>query len=75
LAGQLAPRIPEVNITALSQAPSWSSFGTDQLGRDYFSRVLFGIGTEARIAIIVAIFGTLVGTLGRGGWLFRRRSQ
>lgn len=64
LAGQLAPYgYLEVNITALSQAPSWAHpFGTDQLGRDYFSRVLFGIGTEARIAIIVAIFGTLVGT-------------
>jgi peptide/nickel transport system permease protein len=54
----------EVNIKALSQAPSWAHpFGTDQLGRDYFSRVLYAIGTEARIALIVGPLGALVGTV------------
>src|SRR5207248_1088239 len=47
----------------LSQGPSWAHlFGTDQLGRDYLSRVLYGIGTEARIAMLVSSVGTLVGT-------------
>lgn len=65
LAGHLAPYgYLEVNIKALSQAPSWHHpFGTDQIGRDYFSRVLYGIGTEARIAMFVAVCGTFVGAL------------
>lgn len=65
LASQLAPYgYLELDISSLSQAPSWAHpFGTDQIGRDYFSRVLYGIGTEARIAMLVALFGTIVGTL------------
>ena len=64
LAGHLAPYgYGEINPEALSQAPSWAHpFGTDQTGRDYLSRVLFGIGTVGTVAILVAFFGTLVGT-------------
>lgn len=63
-AGHFAPYgYLEINPNALSQAPSWAHpFGTDQVGRDYLSRVLLAIGTEARIAILVALFGTFVGT-------------
>ena len=63
LAGHLAPYgYGEINPNTLSQAPSWAHpFGTDQLGRDYFSRVLYGMGTEARVAMLVALLGTLVG--------------
>jgi ABC-type dipeptide/oligopeptide/nickel transport system permease subunit len=65
LAERLAPyAYQEINANALSAAPSWAHpFGTDQVGRDYFSRVLYGIGTEAQIALLVAFFGTLIGTL------------
>lgn len=38
-------------------------FGTDQLGRDYFTRVIFGIRTSARVAFLVAFLSTLAGTL------------
>ncbi len=64
-AGQFAPYgYLEINPAALSQAPSWAHpFGTDQTGRDYFSRVLLAIGTEARIAMLVALVGTFVGTV------------
>jgi peptide/nickel transport system permease protein len=65
LSSHIAPfGYEEVNINALSSAPSWSHpFGTDQVGRDYFSRTLYGLETEAEIALIVGIVGTLVGML------------
>jgi ABC-type dipeptide/oligopeptide/nickel transport system permease subunit len=64
-AGQLASYgYNEVNINALSAGPSWSHpFGTDQAGRDYFSRTLLGLRTELEIALVVGFFGTLIGTL------------
>jgi peptide/nickel transport system permease protein len=51
-----------VNVNALSEGPSWAHpFGTDQVGRDYFSAVLIGLGTEAKIALIVGLAGSLIG--------------
>jgi ABC-type dipeptide/oligopeptide/nickel transport system permease subunit len=50
-------------------------FGTDQLGRDYFSRVIFGIRTSFWVALVVAALSTGIGTiLGAmagyyGGWV------
>lgn len=50
-------------------------FGTDQLGRDYFTRVLFGIRTTVRVAFLVAFLSTAIGTtIGAlagyyGGWV------
>ena len=38
-------------------------FGTDVLGRDYFSRVVYGIQTSERVAFIVAGLSTLIGVL------------
>jgi peptide/nickel transport system permease protein len=38
-------------------------FGTDVLGRDYFSRVVYGIRTSERVAFIVAGLSTLIGVL------------
>jgi ABC-type dipeptide/oligopeptide/nickel transport system permease subunit len=50
-------------------------FGTDQLGRDYFSRVIFGVRTSFWVALVVAALSTAIGTaLGSiagyyGGWV------
>jgi ABC-type dipeptide/oligopeptide/nickel transport system permease subunit len=50
-------------------------FGTDLIGRDYFSRVLYGIRTTAQVAFIVAALSTLIGTIVGavsgyfGGWV------
>jgi peptide/nickel transport system permease protein len=53
----------DVNIDALTQGPSLHHlFGTDQAGRDYFSRTLFGIRTSARVALLVGFLSTVLGT-------------
>jgi len=54
----------DVNINALTQPPSAHHlFGTDQAGRDYFSRTLFGIRTSARVALLVGFLSTVLGTV------------
>lgn len=63
LAPLLAPYGPEQQIrTALLQAPSvqyW--FGTDWLGRDVFSRILFGAQTSLIIAVTTTVIGAAIG--------------
>jgi peptide/nickel transport system permease protein len=60
-AGVLAPHDPlGQNLLATNQRPSSAHwFGTDQLGRDVFSRVIAG----ARSILIVAPLATLIGTV------------
>jgi ABC-type dipeptide/oligopeptide/nickel transport system permease subunit len=65
LAHRLAPySYDAVNIHALSESPNWAHpFGTDQTGRDYFSRVLLALGTEIRIVATVGFVITVAGTV------------
>jgi peptide/nickel transport system permease protein len=58
-AGWIAPYDPEENdFNAMMEAPSWAHvLGTDQLGRDIFSRLVYG----ARTALIVGFSAAFVG--------------
>ncbi len=60
----IAPHDPTAeNLTGINQAPSSAHwFGTDQLGRDMFSRVITGVRDILIIAPLAVILSTLLGT-------------
>jgi ABC-type dipeptide/oligopeptide/nickel transport system permease subunit len=66
-APQLAPHgYDEIDLENLTSPPTlkgWHLFGTDQLGRDYLSRVIWGIRTSLWVALLVALLSTLIGTI------------
>lgn len=65
----IAPFDPVIqNADVRLQSPSWQHpFGTDNFGRDVFSRVIWGARIDLQIAIFGVIFpfaiGTVVGTI------------
>jgi peptide/nickel transport system permease protein len=68
--------VNDVNVPDALQGPSGAHwFGTDELGRDVFSRVLVATQASLRVAVISVVFAVVVGvTIGvvsgyRGGWL------
>lgn len=64
-AGALAPESPIAqHVLDRLQPPSLSHpFGTDQLGRDVFSRVLYGGRASVPAAFLVVLIGASTGTL------------
>jgi peptide/nickel transport system permease protein len=62
---ELAPHAPEaMSPLARYRPPSPSNwFGTDQFGRDIFSRVLAGARDTVAMALIATLLGTLAGAL------------
>lgn len=66
----------DVDVPDALQPPSGSHwFGTDELGRDVFSRVLVAIQASMQVAVVSVAFAAVVGvTIGviagyRGGWV------
>ena len=63
----LAPyAFEEIDLRNRSQPPTLEGqhyFGTDKIGRDYFSRVLYGTRTSIRVAFVVALMSTAIGTV------------
>ncbi len=50
------------NITSPPTLNDKHLFGTDLLGRDYLSRVIFGLRTSLWVALFVAVLSTTIGT-------------
>ncbi|MGV0814523.1 ABC transporter permease [Mycolicibacterium boenickei] len=68
--------INDIDVPSALQGPGSAHwFGTDELGRDVFSRVLVAIAASLRVAVVsvalAAVIGVLVGVLAgyRGGWI------
>ncbi len=81
IAGALATKIAPydsstIDIPRMFSPPSWKHlFGTDLVGRDTFSRTLFGIKTDEWLALQVtigtALIGVVIGAIAGyyGGWV------
>jgi peptide/nickel transport system permease protein len=77
LAPWMAPCDPnQIDVKSILLPPSWGHpFGTDELGRDVFSRMIFGARVSLEVGFVAAGLATLVGVLlgavagYYGGWL------
>lgn len=63
-----APYLPfdlaEYDVTNMSKGPSLQHiFGTDELGRDYFIRVLYGLRISLLVGFLAMITSTIIGTV------------
>lgn len=78
-AGAIAPHsYSAIDLNYFFHAPTVKNahyFGTDQLGRDYFSRVIYGIRTSEKVGLVVALLSSIIGMLVGGvagyfgGWI------
>lgn len=79
LAPVLTPYSPIVgNFQATLLPPSWAHpMGTDQLGRDVWTRVLFGARTDLQLGLVMTyvplVYGLMLGVIAGflGGWFDR----
>ena len=54
----------DMTIIGRPQPPSWAHpFGTDQLGRDTYSRVLYGARVSLSVGLLSALIASTIGTL------------
>jgi ABC-type dipeptide/oligopeptide/nickel transport system permease subunit len=65
LAGVVAPYgFFQIDLTHILAGPSSTHyFGTDGLGRDEFSRVIWGIRTSMEVGVFVAVLSTFIGLI------------
>lgn len=67
LADWIAPyTFDALDLANVSSPPTLEDnhfFGTDKVGRDYFSRVLHGTRTSVQVALLVALISTVIGTV------------
>ncbi len=68
LAGLFAPVVAQHNplalVTFTSEGPSTSHWlGTDQLGRDQFSRLVYGARASMTVSMLTALFAVCVGSV------------
>jgi ABC-type dipeptide/oligopeptide/nickel transport system permease subunit len=68
----------EIDLNNILSPPTTHAhhfFGTDSIGRDYFSRVVWGIRTSMEVGIVVAVISSIVGLIigaisgYYGGWI------
>jgi peptide/nickel transport system permease protein len=66
-ANYLAPYpVDAIDLTRVLQAPTSAAnhwFGTDEIGRDYLSRVLYGIRTSEEVGFFVAVVSSIIGLI------------
>lgn len=64
LAPAIAPYDPSEIVESQTLSPSWKHFfGTDDLGRDIFSRALYGARISLTVGLVAVIIAVLIGTL------------
>jgi ABC-type dipeptide/oligopeptide/nickel transport system permease subunit len=69
--GALAPWVApytfdRIDLTNVLHAPTTVGhhyFGTDEIGRDYLSRVIYGIRTSEQVGLVVAVVSTIFGLI------------
>ena len=65
LASYVAPyTFDQIDLTNVLHAPTTVGhhyFGTDEIGRDYLSRVIYGIKTSEQVGLVVAVVSTIFG--------------
>lgn len=61
----VAPYDPDAgNAARVLQGPTWAyPMGNDQVGRDVFSRILYGARVSLRVSLSAVVFGSMVGVL------------
>ena len=68
----------QIDLTNVLHGPTFTAhhiFGTDEIGRDYLSRVIYGVRTSEQVGLVVAaastLFGLFVGAIAGyyGGWI------